>query len=536
AMSEEVLRQFEQLPANLANHLLVTILPLFLGVFISLPLAVLAVRDKRLRYPIMTVVSVIQTIPSLALLALMVPFLVLVNTALAGLGVQVSELGFYPTVIALTLYSILPILRNTVTGILDVDPVMKQAARGVGMTPFQSLMKVELPLAMPVIVAGIRTATVWTVGIATLATPVGQRCLGNYIFEGLHTRNWVAVLFGCVSAAILAVLLDMLVGLLQTATEERRPKLGIIAGSILTALFLGGLVSPTIVRFLSRPDTPILASGEKQDEGPAIRKVVVGSKSFTEQYILADLITNRLKEAGFEVQEKESLGSTVIFDALSNGEVDCYVDYSGTIWANYMKRDDVPPSWRVLAEMQHWLASEHNIRSLGTLGFENAYALAMRRDQAEKLGIRTISDLAHHAGSLRLGGDLEFFNRPEWRDLKAAYGLSFAEKTSFAATFMYEAIQQDEVDVVSAFTTDGRIAAYELLVLEDDRGAIPPYDALILLSPRVADSKRLTETLEPLVDGIDADTMRQANFRVDRESDKKTVGQAAEWLSQRLPD
>lgn len=530
--------QFAVLPGRLANHLLITVLPLALGLAISIPLAILAVRNRRLRYPALTVVSIIQTIPSLALLALMVPVLVGLGSLTMRLaGFNIPALGFYPTVMALTLYSMLPILRNTVTGILDVDPAFTEAARGVGMTPLQSLWKVELPLALPVIIAGVRTATVWTVGIATLATPVGQPCLGNYIFAGLQTRNWIAVLFGCIAAAALAIVLDLLIGGLQRAVDERRPRLGLYSAAALAGIFFVGLIAPTAVAWLRpAPQQTTVVQGEDGPANEEIGVVVVGSKTFTEQYILADLIVDLLNDAGFRTRKLESLGSTVVFDGLTSGEIDCYVDYSGTIWANHMQRSGSGAPWRVLAEVEGWLAREHNVRSLGSLGFENAYALAMTRARAEELGIRSITDLARHAPDLRIGGDYEFFDRPEWRELREAYGLSFEDRVSYDSTFMYDAVVNGDVDVISAFSSDGCIEQYDLVLLADPRNAIPPYDALLLLSTDAGNNDRIAAALLPLIGAIDVEEMRTANYMVDRDEDKRTISEAAIWLRERLDD
>lgn len=289
--------QMQALPANLANHLKISLIALAAGLVISLPLAVVAARRRTLRYPALTVASIVQTIPSLALLALMVPLLAGVGYLLGEwFGLELSALGFWPTIIALTLYSILPILRNTVTGITEVEPAMIEAARGVGMTPRQVLTRVQLPLAAPVIIAGVRTATVWVVGIATLATPVGQRCLGNYIFRGLQTRNWLMVLFGCVAAAVLAILLDALIGGLERATRQRRRAVGAVCGAVLAIVLVGGVLSPTLVRALELGGGPAVArTGDEADQAAADRPVIrVGAKTFTEQYILSELIRRRL--------------------------------------------------------------------------------------------------------------------------------------------------------------------------------------------------------------------------------------------------
>ncbi len=231
---------------------------------------------------------------------------------------------------------------------------------------------------MPVIMAGIRTAAVWVIGTATLATPIGQESLGNYIFTGLQTQNWVFVAFGCVAAAALALVVDQLLALMQAGVSRRsgtRLALGTlgIAAVALTA-FIPGLLRPQAT-------------------------YVIGAKTFTEQYVLAALVKQRLETAGLTASRRQGLGSNVLFDALAANEIDVAVDYSGTIWTNRMQRSDVPPRADALAEMARWLQTTHGIRMLGGLGFENAYALAMARSKAEALGIRSIADLARHSGA-----------------------------------------------------------------------------------------------------------------------------------------
>ena len=366
-MSRNVIERLNELPENLANHLMLTVIALAVGIGISLPLAIWIARRRALRYPILTGAGVIQTIPSLALLALMVPLI----DATAGLGLGLPAFGFWPAAIALTLYSLLPILRNAVTGLLGVEPALIEAARGVGMTERQVLRRVELPLAAPVIIAGIRTATVWVVGIATLATPVGQRCLGNYIFAGLQTRNWTMVLFGVVAAATLAIVLDLLIGALQRAYAERRRSLGIGAAAALAVVVTGGIVSPSIVRAvrdLTAPPTAAGVEGTGADAGDRRMVIRVGAKTFTEQYILTELIGVLLAESGLGAERTESLGSIVVFDALTRGDLDVYVDYTGTIWANTMRRDGTAPPWQVLATMDGWLADRHRVRTLSRAG------------------------------------------------------------------------------------------------------------------------------------------------------------------------
>ena len=235
--------------------------------------------------------------------------------------------------------------------------------------------------------------------------------------------------------------------------------------------------------------------------------------------------------AHFAAGRRPGLGSNVLFDALAKNEIDVAVDYSGTIWTNRMHRNDTPARIQVLAELETWLGATYRIRLLGRLGFENAYALAMTHKKAQALGIRSIVDLAAHAGELTIAGDYEFFARPEWEALRKAYGLRFKAQRQMQPEFMYKAVAGGEIDVISAYTSDGQIAANDLVVLNDVRHAIPPYDAILLLSPAHANDKRLIEVLSPLIGKIPVEIMREANARA---SAGNSPDETARWLAQRL--
>lgn len=520
-MNANLAERFAELPDLLGGHLVLSLSALVIGIMISLPLGIWAARSERFGNAIINTAALIQTIPSMALLALMVPLL----------G---GTIGFGPAFVALTLYSILPVLRNTVTGLQEVDPAMTEAARGVGMTDRQRLWQVELPLAAPVIIAGIRTATVWVVGIATLSTPVGAPSLGNYIFAGLQTRNWLSVIFGCVFAALLAVILDQLVRLLEKSAQDRDRRLAMMACAGLATIFIGG-IGPTVVDTLTRPtftvgpnetsQSDVAESPTKLLQGQTIR---IGTKTFTEQFILADVLAQQLETQGAQVENLQNLGSTIVYDALRNNTIDVYVDYTGTIWATVMNREDPAERTAMFIEMGEYLRREHGIITLGRLGFENAYGFAMRRDKATSLGIRSIADLQRYIGTLSIGGDPEFFGRNEWIRVRDSYGLSGIKTRSMDSTFMYGAVRDGNVDVISAYTTDGRISAFDLVVLSDEKQAFPPYDAILLISPDAAQKPGLIASLAPLLNQIDSDLMREANKQVD--IDSKTPKQAAQYL------
>jgi osmoprotectant transport system permease protein len=502
---------WSRLPDYLGNHVLVSVTALALGLALSLPLALASLRRPHVRTLLLAATSIVQTIPGLALLALFYPVLLgLAALSERVLGFGFSALGFLPAVLALALYSMLPVVRNTITGIDGIDPAVRQAALGVGMTERQSLVMVELPLALPVIMAGIRTAAVWVIGTATLSTPIGQTSLGNYIFTGLQTQNWIFVLFGCAAAAVLALAVDQLLALIERGyTTRSRNRMA--AGGIGLALILLLSVIPN------------LAGGRGG--------YVLGAKPFAEQYILVALMEDRLRTKGLAATRRDGLGSAVIFDALASGNIDAYVEYTGTLWANQMQRTDVLPRAQVLAEVAKWLEQRHGIRMLGGLGFENAYALAATRKRATQLGIRSLADLPRHAPTLSIAGDYEFFGRPEWKAIRDTYGLAFRQQRQMQAEFMYPAVAAGEIDIISAYTSDGRIAQFGLQVLDDPKRAIPPYDAILLVSPKRANDKAFLDALRPLVDAINVDTIREANRRAGEGSSPEAV---ARWLAEKI--
>jgi len=501
------------LPDYLGNHVRVSVTALALGLLVSLPLAIAARNAPLMRGALLGLASIVQTVPGLALLALFYPLLLaLASLSLAWFGVGFSAFGFLPSVLALALYSMLPVLRNTITGLAGVDPALLEAAQGVGMTPRQSLFTVELPLALPVIMAGIRTAAVWVIGTATLSTPIGQTSLGNYIFAGLQTQNWVFVLFGCLAAAVLALAVDQLLALIETGIRNRG-RVRVALGGI----GIAALVAATLVQAPAR--------------GPS--SYVVGAKTFAEQYVLSALIAQRLQAAGLIATTREGLGSNVIFDALVTNDIDVYVDYSGTLWANQFHHTDIKPREELLRELKAILAQQ-KVTLLGELGFENAYALVMPRRRAEALGIHSIADLASHAATLSIAADYEFFSRPEWAGLQQAYSLKFRAQRQMQPDFMYAAAASGEVDVIAGYTSDGLIAKYDLVVLDDPKHAIPPYDAILLLAPKRADDQALRGALAPLLGRIDIADMREANLRAAGGDGASSPPAVARWLWEKI--
>ncbi|RIJ23345.1 ABC transporter permease subunit [Henriciella barbarensis] len=517
-MSGFLAEELAAFPANYSGHLKLALGALAMGLLVSIPAGILAARQKYVAGPALAAASVIQTIPGIALLALMVPLM-------GGM------IGFWPAFVALSLYSILPMLRNTIVGLRGVDKDVREAALAVGMTARQRLREVDLPLAAPVIVAGLRTASAWVVGTATLSTPVGARSLGNYIFQGLQTRNWTAVLFGCLVSAALALALDQIIAQFEKSASERK-RSHAIAGVIGLVI----IILPALIVISPQRAGPAMQSSDTREVGSSSalplegQTITVASKGFTEQYILADLLRRTLEAQGASVRIREGLGTTVAFDALAANSVDIYIDYTGTVWASLMNKEEPAQRADMYAQVSAWLLAEHGVLSAGKLGFENAYAFATSPETAETYDLETIGDLS--GAPLSIASDPEFFGRPEWTRTRDAYGLESLSPRSMDSAFMYDAVRRGEVGLITAYTTDGRIDAFELILLEDTRSILPPYDAFMLIGPEARANTALLNVLGALEGKISTELMRKANSRVDLE--RQSSAQAGAWLYERI--
>ena len=326
------------------------------------------------------------------------------------------------------------------------------------------------------------------------------------------------MLTGCGVAAALALGVDYTIGWGEWAIRRRRK---LLAWSAL------GLIGAVMIASLA----PLVAA---MAGGGARQTVIIGAKGFSEQYILSRLIGARLEAAGYSVDYRDGLGSAVVFGALSHGDIDISVDYAGTIWTNEMKRSDTLPRPAMLAAISDWARRSTGARIIGGLGFENAYAFAVKPATARRYALVSLADLARAAPQLIMGTDPEFLERPEWRSVRSVYGIAFKATRSFSPSFMYNALASDQADVITAYTSDGRVAADGLVVLSDPRQAIPGYDAMLMVNARRAGDARLLAVLRPLIGTISVEAMRAANYRVDREQDKQSPTEAARWLEQEI--
>lgn len=478
-----------ELLALTGQHVMLVAVSTLVAVLVGVPLGVLAARRPRIGAPIVAFANIVQTIPSLAMFGFLIPL-----PFVGGIGARTA-------IVVLVLYGLLPVIRMTAAGLNAVDRVLIEAGAAMGMTARQLFTLVELPLALPSIVSGIRVATVVGIGAATIAAAIGAGGLGEYIFRGLSMVDPIVILAGAVPAALLAICADALLGWLAAAVSPRRPArtrrraVAAAAGAML-ALLAGAAATA--------------ASGRGA--------VVVGSKNFSEQLVLGEIVAQALEQHGVAVERRLDLGGTAICDrALQAADIDVYVEYTGTALTAIFHRPVSHDRAGVTREVREDYARTGRT-ALAPLGFNNTFAILVRGDDARRWGLRTIGDLARVQDQYRPGFGYEFIERPDgYRGLVQAYGLRFREQPRVMdLALMYRALAAGQVDVVAGDATNGLIAALHLVMLDDDRHYFPPYDAVPVVNTRVLLEKPvIARALRGLAGRISDDTMRQLNYEVD---------------------
>ena len=492
------------------QHVVLVFIAILIAVVIGVPTGVLLTRYRSLRGPVLGIANVMQTIPSLALFGFLIPL-----PFIGGIGTRTA-------LVALVLYSLLPIIRNTVTGILGVDPNVREAAVAMGMTGSQVLRQVELPLAMGVIVTGIRVATVIAVGVTTIAAAVGAGGLGVYIFRGLRQYDNNLLLAGALSAALLALAADFFLGLLQRqfSFEAKRS----VAGSTTRKLVLAAGVLILVIGGFAFWRSG--AAGEA--------RVSVGSKDFTESALLAEIVAQMLESRGVSVERRFELGGNLPHEAMIAGTLDLYPEYTGTSYTAILHHTPISDPRAVYEQVKQEYAAKFNVEVSQPLGFENTFAMLVRGADARRLNLKTISDAAPQAPQWRAGFGQDFMSRADgYPGFSKAYGLRFAEVREMDLSLTYIALSSKQVDLVAGNSTEGRIATLDLFQLADDRHYFPPYEAVYLVrQDSLTRVPALREVLSKLANGISTDEMRRLNYEIDgNKRDPKEV--VREWIAKR---
>ena len=484
----------------LIEHIKLTSLSVFIAILIGIPIGILISYVKKLGRPVLALANILQAIPSMALLGFTIPFL---------------GIGTIPAILMVVLYSLLPIIKNTYIGLENINPQMIEAATGIGLTKWQILTKVQIPLALPVIMSGIRISAVSAVGLMTLAAFCGAGGLGYLVYAGIRSINNYQILSGAIPACLLALFIDYILGIVENLVtpkynkdktkkgffkrEKTQKIILIIVGILLIVL----LIFPMLFQ-------------EKND-----REITIGSMDFTEQEILSYMIKDLIEDrTDIKVNQKLSLGSSsIVLSSIKQNDIDLYVDYTGTIYGSVLKKEPNTNIDEVYQISKQEMKEKYNLNVLNDLNFNNTYTLAVTKETQQKYNLKTISDLSAVSNELIFSPTLVFMERTDcWLGLQKAYPIAFKDIVAIDGAPRYLALINKESDVIDAYSTDGLLKKYDLVVLEDDKNFFLPYQAIPIVNNRILEEfPEIIPLLEELSDYLNDDVMRELNYLVDEE-------------------
>ena len=470
----------DEVLTTILEHIQISFIALLIAILIAVPLGIALTKTKRLSEVVMNIAAILQTIPSLALLGLMIP---------------IFGIGRVPAIIALVVYALLPILRNTYTGIKEVDPSLIEAAKGIGMKPMRRLTKVELPIAMPVMMAGIRTAMVLIIGTATLAALIGAGGLGDLILLGIDRNNTSLILIGAIPAALLAIMFDLILRYMEKLSYK---KLLITVGAMILIILLVVVVP----LFGKKGDTITLAG--KLGSEPSI-------------------ITNMYKiliedETDDTVDVKDGMGKTsFLFNALKSDDIDGYLEFTGTVLGELTKEDlKSKKEDAVYQQAKQSLEKKYDMTMLKPMKYNNTYALAVKKDFAKENNIKTIGDLKKVEDKIKPGFTMEFNDRSDgYKAVAKAYGLNLSNVKKMEPKLRYTAVKKDNINLIDAYSTDAELKQYDMVVLKDDKHVFPPYQGAPMFKEKfLKQHPEIKKPLNKLEGKISDEEMQEMNYKV----------------------
>lgn len=501
---EYIVTNNAQILALLLEHIKLTAISVSVAMLIGIPLGILICYARSASQPVLGVANLIQAIPSMALLGFMIPFL---------------GIGTVPAVVAVTLYSLLPIIKNTYTGISNINAQTVEAARGIGLTRFQVLWKVQIPLALPVIMAGVRISAVTAVGLMTIAAFIGAGGLGYLVFSGIRTVNNNQILAGAIPACILALGVDAFAAMIESMATPRNIRDKKDAGSNTHKKAIVAIAALAIAGIFIYTN---MLGGVKGD-----KVIRVASKDYTEQIIIGHMVSDLIEyNTDIKVDRKMVLGGTqVCFSALRSNNIDMYVEYSGTAYSDTLAYPPISDMQRVYDTVKRDFADKFNIVVLKQLNFNNTYALAVTQEDAKKYNLHSISDLKSVASNMKTGTTFEFLNRDDGiRGIQKVYGFKFKESVALDGSPRYAALVNRDVAVIDAFSTDGLLKKFNLKVLEDDKQFFPPYYAMpIVRGETMEQYPELAPLMDKLGSVLNNDVMMDLNYQVDEQQKEPNV-------------
>ena len=491
--------------ANLTiEHILISLLAISIASVLGIILGIIISEYRRFSGLILGTVNILYTIPSIALL---------------GFFITITGVGNTTALIALIIYALLPIIRSTYTGIVNINPLIIEASEGMGSTKLQQLFKVKLPLALPVLMSGIRNMVTMTIALAGIASFVGAGGLGVAIYRGITTNNSAMTFLGSLLIAILALIFDFILGLIEKRlTNHKRVKYKINPKLIILGLF--------IVIFGA-----YFSLNSKKD-----KTINIATKPMTEGYILGQMLTELIEQdTDLKVNITNGVGggTSNIHPAIVKGEFDLYPEYTGTSWEAVLKKEDSYDESK-FDELQKEYKEKYNLEYVNLYGFNNTYGLAVNKDIAEKYNLKTYSDLAKVSNNLIFGAEYDFFEREDgYKELQKVYNMNFKKQIDMDIGLKYQAMKDKKIDVMVIFTTDGQLAISDVVVLEDDKKMYPSYRAgTVVRSEILSEYPELKPVLEKLNNILDDKTMADLNYQVESEG-KKPEDVAREYLQEK---
>ena len=494
---EVVINRFGDWQTAIWQHLQISLAALLLAILIAVPLSIFLTNYRRLAAWVLQLTGIVQTIPSLAILGLLIPFI---------------GIGTLPAIVTLVVYGLFPIVQNTITAFWELDPQLEEAATAFGMTRWEKLRKYQLALAMPVMMSGIRTAAVMIIGTATLAALIGAGGLGSLILLGIDRNDSALILIGAISSAFLAVVISLILG----ALTKRRPKTLLLSFLTTAVLVVASFAQPYL-----------LPMGNN--------KLIIAGKLGAEPDILIHLYKELIEQdSHLQVEVKPNFGKTsFLYEALKAGSIDIYPEFSGTITASLLTN---PPQLAndqeaVYEAARDGIYQQDKLIYLKPMAYQNTYAIAVKEAYAMEHGLETISDLKKVESTARTGFSLEFNDRPDGKKgLESLYGLKLNIQTMEPA-LRYQALEQDKLDIIEVYSTDSQIIKYGLKLLQDDKHLFPPYQgAPLMREETLKQHPELEGILNKLHNKITATEMATMNYQVDVEG-KSAKEVAHDFLS-----
>ena len=486
------------------EHVLISLLAISIASVLGIILGIIISEYRRFSGLILGTVNILYTIPSIALL---------------GFFITITGVGNTTALIALIIYALLPIIRSTYTGIVNINPLIIEASEGMGSTKLQQLFKVKLPLALPVLMSGIRNMVTMTIALAGIASFVGAGGLGVAIYRGITTNNSAMTFLGSLLIALLALIFDFILGIMEKRlTNHKRTKYKVNFKLIILGIFI--IIFGAYFSLNSKKD----------------KTINIATKPMTEGYILGQMLTELIEQdTDLKVNMTTGVGggTSNIQPAMVKGEFDLYPEYTGTSWEAVLKKEGSYDESK-FDELQKEYKEKYNLEYVNLYGFNNTYGLAVNKDIAEKYNLKTYSDLAKVSNNLIFGAEYDFFEREDgYKELQKVYNMNFKKQIDMDIGLKYQAMKDKKIDVMVIFTTDGQLAISDVVVLEDDKKMYPSYRAgTVVRSEILSEYPELKAVLEKLNNILDDKTMADLNYQVESEG-KKPEDVAREYLQEK---